>query len=191
MTEPQDAAAKAASTSWDDIRLWAALGLSIISLFWNEVNRRKANSLTRQVRQETIKLEEFRSTVKTPVLEALQTCEAVGTKVEAISRSAKTLAELGDEIQAANLQAIDALLLLETRLSDANDSSFARGSDWLDGFDQEQDQVLSCFNAASNAVNSDNVRRAALLRVKTTLSQLRSNVKKKVEAEITAIASQK
>ncbi|MGQ2968889.1 MAG: hypothetical protein ACT6RF_09090 [Allorhizobium sp.] len=191
MAEPQDAAAKAASTSWDDIRLWIALGLSIISLFWNEVNRRKANSLTRQVRQETIKLEEFRTTVKTPVREALQACEAVGTKVEAISRSARTLAELGDEIQAANLQAIDALSILETRLSDANDSSFARGSDWLDGFDQEQDHVLSCFNAASNTVNSDAVRRAALLRVKTTLSQLRSSVKTKIEAEITAIANQK
>lgn len=191
MAEPQDAAAKAASISWDDVRLWIALGLSIISLFWNEVNRRKANSLTRQVREETIKLEEFRSTVKTPVLEALQTCEAVATKVEAISRSAKTLTELADEIQAANLQAIEALSRLETRLSDANDSSFAKGSDWLDGFDQEQDQVLSCFNAASNAVNSDVARREALLRVKTTLSQLRSNVKKKVEAEISAIASQK
>lgn len=191
MAEPQEAAAKAASITWDDARLWLALALSVISLFWNEVNRRKANSFARQARRDTIRLEEFRSTVKTPVLDALQSCEAVGTKVEAISRSAKLLQDLAEEIQASNLEAIQALSTLESRLTDANGSSFANGSDWLDGFDDQQDQVLSCFNAASNSVNSDNDRRAALLRVKNTLSRLRSNVKTKVEAEITAIAQQK
>lgn len=190
MAEPQQVA-QAASFDWDSIRLWGALFISIASLAWSERNRRVTERATRKLRTETIRLEEFRSGVKAPLLAALEDCEDAATKAEAVSRSGKTLIELKDDIENLNRSSIDALSKLETRLSDANASAFAQGDDWLDGFNDFEDRVLAAFNEASNVVNSDANRRHALLKVKTTLGQLRSSVKSRIDAHIDAITAKK
>ncbi|NTG29971.1 hypothetical protein G6L08_22750 [Agrobacterium rhizogenes] len=185
MVEPQDAS----SFAWDEVRLWGALVISIVSILWSERNRQTTNRATRKLRAETISLDEFRSLVKTPVLEALSGCEEAATKAEAIAHSGQTLEELKKDIEELNRSTILALSNLELRLSDANESAFADGSEWLDDFNDCEDAVLAGFNEASNTVNSDANRRHALLKVKITLGVLRSKTKARIEAHITSITT--
>ncbi|MCY0094593.1 hypothetical protein [Hoeflea ulvae] len=189
MAETQEVVTKAAVWNWNEIRLWGALGISIISLMWSERNRRVANRSTLAIRTQTIRLEEFRSTVKTPLLEALADCEVAATKAESIARSGQTLDQLKPEIEILNRSTIDALGKLESRLNDANESMFTDDTDWLNGFNELEDEVLGFFNASSNAVNQDSLRRDALLKAKVSLRKLRTKTKARIEAHIKTITT--
>ncbi|MCZ4430701.1 hypothetical protein O3S81_13430 [Agrobacterium sp. SOY23] len=189
MSEPQEIAAKAATSTWDDVRLWGAVVISLVSLCVSERNRQSTNKATKKLRKQTLRLEEFRTGVKTPLIDALKDCEEAATKSEAIARSGKTLKQLGQDIQDLNRATIDALSKVETRLTDANHSEFAEGDDWLEDFNGYQDKILAGFNEASNPVNSEASRRDALLKVKTNLGALRSSIKSRIDFETNAITS--
>ena len=189
MPTPDNAAAAATATNWDDLRLWGAFAISVASLLWSERNRRASNRATRNLRRQTIKLEEFRSVVKGPLLEALVDCEDVATKAESIGHSGKPLDELKPNIEELNRAAIEALSKVESRLNDANDSAFADGADWLDDFDTLEDQILALFNEASNTVNGDQRRRHALLKIKTNIGRLRTMLKTRIDNQINAIST--
>ncbi len=189
MAEPQDIAAKAATSTWDDIRLWGAVVISFASLVWSERNRRIGEKNTSKLRQENVRLDEFRSGVKGPLLEALKDCEDAAMKAEAIAHSGQALDQVEQNVKDLNRSTIEALSKVEMRLSDANASDFANGEDWLDAFNGFEDKILGAFNEASNTVNSDVNRRHALLKVKTQVGALRADVKRRIDLEIKAITA--
>lgn len=188
MPQP-DKLAEAAGTNWDDARLWGAFLLSVFSLYWSDRTRRVANKASKALRKQTIRLEEFRSSVKAPLLEALALCEECSARGESVALSAKPMAELKDDIAELNRLTISALGKLERRLVDANASEFADGTDWLDDYSEFSDRVFNAFNAAANEVNSDKARRSALISAKENLGDLRARVKSRVDAQINLITT--
>ena len=70
-----------------------ALLLSLDSLIWNEVNRRQTNKMAKKLRKESIRLEEFRSTVKDPLRDTLSAFEQISMTVESLKSSSQALAK--------------------------------------------------------------------------------------------------
>ncbi len=189
MAEAQELAVKAATSTWDDVRLWGAVAISIFSLVWSERNRRVTEKATIHLRQQTVRLEEFRTGVKAPLVEALKDCDDKALEAEAVARSGQTMKQLSQGIQDLNRSVIQALAKVEARLTDANRSDFANGDNWLDDFDDLQDKILAGFNEASNTVNSDPNRMHALLKVANHLRQLRNVTIQRIDAETKAITT--
>ena len=172
-----------------DYRLWAALALSTISLIWNVLNRWHANDIAQKLRKESIRLEEFRSTVKDPLKGAIAACEEVAQTAEALATSGKPLLDLKDDISGLNSQTILALNTLENRLIDANQSRFADGTDWLDEFETSQDTIYQKLDLAANENRKDQERQRALSEVKTAINTLRKTMNDRIEAQIEKLAS--
>jgi hypothetical protein len=172
-----------------DYRLWLALALSIVSLLWNEKNRRHTNTMASKLRRESIRLEEFRSMVKDPLRDALAACEEVAQRAEALATSGKTLLELRGDISDLNTEAISALSDLENRLVDANNSIFANDANWLEKFEPKQDLIYQKLDLAANDIRPEDVRRRALSEIKTGLVSLRVDTNAKIDAEIETLSS--
>ena len=165
-----------------------ALLLSLASLIWNEVNRRQTNKMVKKLRKESIRLEEFRSTVKDPLRDALSAFEQISMTVEALKSSSQALAKQENKIFKLNEDVISALTRLESRLNDANNSRFADGTKWLHDFEDQQNIVYDELNYALNQSNSENCRRRALQKVQSALLSLRSNANLMIDVEIEALA---
>ena len=173
----------------NDYRLWLALALSIISLIWNEKNRRHTNAMASKLRKESIRLEEFRSMVKDPLRDALAACEEVSQRAEALATSGKALHELRENVSELNTEAILALTNLENRLVDANNSIFANDANWLDEFEPKQDLIYQKLDLAANENRPEEVRRRALSEIKTSFVSLRVDTNAKIDAEIDTLSS--
>ena len=138
--------------------------------------------------QQAIKLDEFKKSIRDPITTALESCDDVASRAEAIATSNKPLSEVLQEIEDLNRDAIKAFSRLSDRLDDADQSTFASSNTWLNGYDSAEERVLGCFNEACNNVNIEAKRRAALQRIKSEFRTYRSTVIRRVEAEITSIS---
>ncbi|MGR3605290.1 hypothetical protein [Sulfitobacter sp.] len=172
-----------------ETRLWIALILSIGSLIWNEVNRRKTNAMARRLRQESIRLEEFRSAVKDPLRQSLTGCEVVAQRAEALATSGKSLSDLREDLSTLNTESIAALSDLENRLSDANQSIFADGADWLAEFEIKQDTIYQKLDLAVNENRPESDRRRALIEIKSEFISLRAGTNTRIDTEIASLAA--
>lgn len=175
------------TTDW---RLWGTFGVAVISLLWNLANTIYTHKSSKKTRRQAVRLDEFKKSVRDPIVSAMDGCEAVGSRAEAISASAKPLIDVMAEIEQLNRDAIAALNLLSDKLNDADNSSFSKSSAWLSDYDEFEEKILGCFNEACNAVNSDARRREALARVKTIMRSFKGQLQRRQESEITAISEE-
>ncbi|MEB3420224.1 hypothetical protein ACFSDD_10870 [Salipiger marinus] len=171
----------------DDFRLWLALAISILSLVWNEYNRRQLKRATSKIRLENVRLEEFKAAVKDPIRKSLDELEVISVRSQAISISGKEIDQLQDEIKTLFSQAISAIASLEHKLGDAEASAFAQRSDWSLGFEELQDSVLQKFDLALNNLRSDADRRDSLIQIKARLLAYRRELLSRIDLEITSI----
>lgn len=172
-----------------DLRLWGLLLLSVASLIWNEVNRRQTKRTANKIRQENIRLEEFRGTVKDPLREALDTWQSIAIKVESIALSQKSFPDLERDLADAHTICLAAFADLETKLSDADDSEFSADRDWTEGFPEFQDNVYQSFDTAFNDKRPYDERRRALGQIKTRVLEFRKKTLAKIDQEITKIST--
>ena len=173
------------ATDW---RLWGTFGVAVVSLVWNFANTLYTHNSAKNTRRQAVRLDEFKKSVRDPIVSAMDGCESVGSRAEAISASAKPLAEVMADIEQLNRDAIAALNLLSDKLNDADNSSFSSLNTWLSGYDEFEEKILGCFNEACNAVNSESRRREALTRVKTIMRSFKGQLQKRHESEITTIS---
>lgn len=171
-----------------DWRLWVTLVVSVVSLVWSFGNTIYTYRSSARLRRQAIKLDEFKKSIRDPITTALESCDDVASRAEAIATSNKPLSEVLQEIEDLNRDAIKAFSRLSDRLDDADQSTFASSNTWLNGYDSAEERVLGCFNEACNNVNIEAKRRAALQRIKSEFRTYRSTVIRRVEAEITSIS---
>jgi hypothetical protein len=173
------------TTDW---RLWGTLAVGVVSLLWNFGNTIYTFRSAKRIRGQAIRLDEFKKSIRDPIVSAMDACEAVGSRAEAISASARQFGELTSDIESLNREAIAAINTLSDKLNDADNSRFSKSSTWLEGYDQFEEKVLGCFNEACNPVNSEVKRREALIRSKTSVRSFKVVIQQKLEAEIAGIA---
>ncbi|MBR9821951.1 MAG: hypothetical protein GYB51_13235 [Rhodobacteraceae bacterium] len=170
-----------------DWRLWLVAFMSVVSLIWNEANRRKTKNTADKIRSENVKLDEFRSSVKDPLSESLEVLHRIALRADAISVNSKPLEEQGEEVAQIRDDAIVAVADLETRLFDADDSEFAGAGDWSDGFEGCQDTVYQSMDAICSNELGEDARRQALARFKSATFQFRKSQRKKMSDEVKSI----
>lgn len=167
-----------------DPRLWGVLIVSIGSLVWNLLNTLYTRKLNLEQRNRTIRLEEFRYSVRDPLRTALDVCDDSAQRVKALAISAKALAEHEDEASQLNRDTIASLNELSDRLDEANHSEFSAGKTWLEGFSEFEDLILNAFDRGLNSVHSDDIRRIAFKKAETHLRDLKKDVTKRIESEL-------
>jgi hypothetical protein len=170
-----------------DWRLWGLLLLSVGSLLWNEMNRRKTNETAKKIRSENVKLDEFRSSIKDPLNASLEACQSIALRADAIAVNAKPLDEMVDEINAIQSEILPAIADLETRLFDADESEFSGAGDWTHGFEDYQDTVYQSFELASDDTVGETERKEALRQFKSATLEFRKSKRKKMSDEIKQI----
>jgi hypothetical protein len=173
--------------SEQDWRLWVGIGVSVASLIWNLSNTVYTYKTASRLRRHAIKLDEFKKSVRDPITAALEACDEVALRAEAIATSNKPLSDVLQEIEDLNRDAIKSFSRLSDKLDDADQSSFASSNTWLDGYDAAEGRVLGCFNEACNSVNAESKRRSALQRVKCDFRTYRLTIIRRIEAEINSI----
>lgn len=171
-----------------DWRLWGTFIVSLVSLIWNLCNTIYTTRSANRLRGQTVRLDEFRKTIRDPIVTAFVDCEAIGTRADAIAISAQPLEKLSDEISALNREAIAAIAALSDRLGDADRSSFAPSNTWLEGHGTLEDNIYNLFNCAANTVVSEQARRDALKKVKSEFRDYRAVKNAELEESIRIIS---
>ncbi len=166
-----------------DWRQYAVI-IALFSLAWNLANTLYSIYLEKKRRKTVIRLEEFRSSVRDPLIAALQDCRQCGYSAKSIALSQKGLDETTDEITELNKSTVIALSKLSDALDDANNSKFSAGKSWLNDFSGFEDDILTLSDRGCEVELPDGVRKKAYKCMPDEISRLNKMVRKKIDKEL-------
>ncbi len=170
-----------------DPKVWA-FWVAVASLLWNLCNTLYTRSVDSGNRQRSVRLEEFRSSVRQPIDTLLSETQDLEIKAEnhaqtqVYTESDKTdLISLNKEITALGRK-------LVKRLDDADRSQFSDGANWADRYFAKEDAILDAMNTATASDTSPENRRIALIMVSKHLTALRRNIREALEDQVSELA---
>ncbi|WP_411818672.1 hypothetical protein [Hyphococcus sp. DH-69] len=146
---------------------------SFISYRINEKNKRRS-----------VVLDEFRTSVRDPVRETLQGLNDICGQVKIVAKNSPTGTELRARLGPINKELVSKLGEISDALADANQSTFANGKDWLDGFSDAEDEILALFDKALNVSRTEDEMRDAVAFIPVSIRRLRSKILTRIEAEV-------
>lgn len=162
---------------------WAYV-IAALSLLWNLANSFYTHNVDTASKRRSINLEEFRNTVRDPIRKALDALDSIVTQLRGLTNSDNPSEELRSACIKINQEAVEKLGNINDALHDANASRFADGSDWLDGFSNNEDAVLNLFNSAINPNRSEVEMRADLAQIPGSLRSLREDISGRLERQV-------
>lgn len=168
------------ATDWG---FWA-VAVASVSVLWNICNTLFAIYVDRRGKQRSIRLEEFRATVRDPIRIALASVEQIGANARDLSGSNCDLPALRSQSVELNQSCVAALGNLQDALYQADQSKFARGTDWEELFEPLSDKVLVRLNEANNPLHAEHRVRAALTNIHAELRVLKTKITSKLENEV-------
>lgn len=167
-----------------DWRKWAFI-IACISLFWNFCNSIFTVVVNESSKRRTVVLDEFRSTVRDPVRQAVDGLTPIIPKLRDAVSSASDTNSLRAAIAPVNREVVSQLGQISDALTDANTSRFADGDAWLDKFDVAQDDILMLFDKALNPSRTEDDMRDAIgfipIRIRKMRSAIISDLDRQVE----------
>ena len=181
-----------------DWRLWSlaitgALG-ALLSLYntWRtgqnakeaKANRNELQRIEAENRTRSIKLEEFRSSVRDPIRASASELPLLVRRLAGVANTRTSIDQLTDTIEELNGEAITAIGRIMDALGEANRSRFADGEDWADGIDRFEDAVAEAFNVALDSTRAHAARLAAVKDVSDQLTALQMTVNNRVDERL-------
>lgn len=166
-----------------DWRKWAFL-IACASLLWNLINSIITYKLNKNNKRRAVGLDEFRTTVRDPVRLALDGLTPIIAKVQTAVKIAPDKAALRDALAPINKEVVSQLGQISDALADANESKFADGEDWLDGFAEAEDDILALFDKALNPSRTDEEMKNAIGFIPIRLRKLRSAITSKLDDQV-------
>lgn len=160
-----------------------AIGGTAFNLLWNFINYKKTTGLQKNIRRETVRLEEFRR-VRTPIDTALTELGNEKANFAGISQSAATIVEWREQINASSGKIVLIFIKLQDALTNANSSQYTSKTDWLDGIDPLWDQFSSAIDKTQNTARSDIDSRSAAGTAASKLTELASLINSKIDKEL-------
>lgn len=156
---------------------------TLINLLWNFVNYRKTTGLQKTIRQETVRLEEFRR-VRTPIDGALGEIGNERANLAAISQSATPINEWRQQVNSSFEKIVLTFLKLQDALNLANSSQYTSEKDWLGGVDPIWDSVGSAIDRTQNQGRPESECRAAAGTAAIKLGELSALINSKIDREV-------
>jgi hypothetical protein len=160
-----------------------AIGGTVINLLWNFINYKKTTGLQKNIRKETVRLEEFRR-VRTPIDSALTELGNEKANFAGISKSATPIAEWREQINASSAKIVLIFIKLQDALTHANSSQYTSKADWLEGIDPVWDQFSSAIDKTQNTARSEIESRSAAGTAASKLTELTSLINGKIDKEL-------
>ena len=145
----------------------------------NELQRIEAENKTR-----SIKLEEFRSSVRDPIRTAASELPPLVRRLAGVANTRTSIDQLINTIEELNGETFTAIGRVMDALGEANRSRFADGDDWADGIDRFEDAVAEAFNVALDSTQSHAARLAAVKDVGNQLTELQMTVNNRVDERL-------
>ena len=181
-----------------DWRLWLLAGVGFlgfwVSLFnaWQayrnakdaKANRNALQRLDAEHKARSIRLEEFRSSVRDPIRAATSELAPLVRSLAGIANTRTSIDELTEQIAELNGAAMAAIGHVMDALSEANRSRFADGNDWEAGVAAFEDAVGDAFNTALDSDQTHASRLAAVKQAGDQLSALRAAVSNRVDERL-------
>ncbi|WP_425410838.1 hypothetical protein [Hyphococcus sp.] len=165
------------------IEVWA-LVVAGGSLLWNFINSIFTACVNHQNKRRTVVLDEFRATVRNPIYSAVDGLDSIITDVRNAPIVSQDAAELRSRIAPLNPLIISQFGQISDALADANTSRFADGQDWLEDFEDAEDEILNLFNRALNPMLSEGVMRTAVALIPDHIRSLRTKIRSRLERQI-------
>lgn len=166
-----------------DWRQYAVI-IAVVSLVWNLANTVYSVYLEKKRRKTVIRLEEFRSSVRDPLVAALKDCRQCAYSARSIALSQKGLDEIESETFELNRATVIALSQLSDALDDANGSKFSADNSWLTEFSDFEDNILTLSSRGCEAGLSEDVRKKSYECMPDQISRLNKVVRKKIDKEL-------
>ena len=168
------------ATDW---RFWAFV-VAAISVIWNVCNTVLTLWMASSTRNRSTRLDEFRSSIRDPIRDALGAIERIGHQARALAAADCSVKQLRQDAVTLNREAVDSFGHLQDALHQADNSSLTKSTDWESRFEGKIDAVLNRFNEANNPVNLEPKIRAALGQIHSELRALKSSISSVINDEI-------
>ena len=154
------------------------------SLFWNLLNSLFTLRVDHQNKRRDVVLDEFRTTVRDPIYTAINGLDTFITDVRNAPAISADAIQLRDRLAPLNPLIISQLGQVSDALADANESHFADGQDWLEGFEKLEDEILNLFDRALNPTLSADDLRIVVSLIPDRMRTLRTEVRTRLERQI-------
>lgn len=155
----------------------------VASLIWNYFNYRRTTGLQRTIRQETVRLEEFRR-IRTPIDATLTELRNERATLNTLATSGHALAELREEIAKVEQAIVKIYVRLQTALDDANTSAYASGDDWVQAVEPSWEAFINAIDGVHNPNRTDTEVRTAIVSAVSKLEQLGRAVGARIDREL-------
>lgn len=145
-------------------------------------NRDEIQRLEREHKARSIRLEEFRASVRDPVRISLSVVPSLARRVDSVAKTTKSIDDLQEELTDLNRETLEVIGQIFDALSAADQSKFAEGSDWSTGMPEAEDEIALAFNTAQDNTVSLALRLESLRNIHQTLLILKINVDERIDA---------
>ncbi|WP_157961406.1 hypothetical protein [Microvirga flavescens] len=160
-------------------------GLSFAGLIWNYINYRRTTGLQKQIRFDTVRLEEFRR-VRTAIDTVLTELGSERDTLRSLSTSAVSLEELRPQVKARQDKIQEAYLRLESALKRADQSKYASGNDWAAKAEGYEDRFLDALDKAYNPNRREDQVRPVPAAAANILHEMICAIDQRLDAEMTS-----
>lgn len=170
----------------NDPKLWA-VGIAVTSLLWNVANTFYTRSVDKGSRHRAIKLDEFRSSVKQPIEEALRQLEECETSADVFLHPQTDVSDQADKLIELNKSIVSSMVCLLKRLENADRSDFTSSQSWDDLYYAKEDAIFQPMNIVTLVSSNDSEKREALKLTTGNLKGLRRSIQAVLEKHIQSI----
>ena len=159
-----------------------SLGASLFAVFLGLGTQK----ITKNIRKNTIRVDDFRSEVRAPIKAALEVISMRRTDLRALARpSGRDVIAVANDCQALIPKLDDEVLTLEACLQAADSSRLSDSSDWIDKFSVPISSEIEALEKKTRGPNYIlQAIQAQLLAVESAICAIESGTKIKFEREI-------
>jgi hypothetical protein len=152
------------------------------SLGWNYFNYTRTTRIQRQLREDTIRLDEFRR-VRTLIDGILAEIRNEQATWHSVASGGTSVEELRRQIEGLQAKILLLYMRLDSALTRANESDFATGEDWLALLEQPWDDYNSAVNRVFNPQHRETEIRIAIRDAAKHLGKLIAAVESRIDRE--------
>ena len=187
-----------------DPRLWIIAVAAVINLVVSTYNIIRTNRTNNEIRSNrdamqrleaahkarSIRLEEFRSTVRDPVRDRLLELRELGRRIDGVAQTRSPIEDHEADIKEINEHFFSIIGSIYDTLQDANESKFADGDDWFEGVSDHEDRIADALNNAMDSSASVKSRLDALEQASEEFRGLRDTINGRVEHALHSFAEE-
>ncbi|MBB4041615.1 hypothetical protein GGR34_003293 [Microvirga flocculans] len=158
-------------------------------MIWNFINYRRTTGLQKQIRYDTVKLEEFRR-VRSVIDTVLTELGSERQTLRGISASGVTIEELRTQVGERQVKLVEIFDRLEVALQKADQSDFASGKDWTATVHGTWDRFNTTIDKVYSPHRREEEARAAPAEAAKILNEMICAVDQRLETEMKRFVGQ-